>query len=77
MKASEFRANAAGYLDAATTLVRTVETTFREGEKIKDEHGRPKVECPDTIHKLLSEADQALSRVSDWLISPDTFGLDK
>lgn len=77
MKASEFRANAAGNLDAATTIVRTVSETFRRGEELKDERGQKKVECPPAIYKLLSDADEALSKVSDWLLSPDNFGLDK
>lgn len=74
MKPAEIRANAAGYLDGARTLVRTVEETFKtlEGNKTG-----PRVECPTAIYECMEAAEKSLQQVSDWLVHPDNFGLDK
>lgn len=75
MNPSEFRANAAGYLDGAATLVRTVQDALKVGETMKDERNQPKVACPPAIYELLAEADARLSKVAGWLLD-NTYKLD-
>lgn len=70
MTPGEFRANAAGYLDSASTLLRTVTETLKTGETMKAPNGQRLVECPPAIHEVLAEADERLQRVAGWLLSP-------
>lgn len=71
MNAAEFRANAAGYLDSATMLTRTVVEALRAGEQMMDETGRRrKVECPQAVYDELMEAEKHLVKVAGWLIDP-------
>lgn len=76
MNGREFRANAAGWLDSATTLTRTVIETLKAGEQMKDETGRrPKVECPQAVYQELMAAESHLARVASWLLD-NSFKLD-
>jgi hypothetical protein len=75
MNGREFRANAAGWLDSATTLTRTVIETLKAGQDMRDEHGRPKVECPQAVYQELLAAESHLARVASWLLD-NSFKLD-
>jgi len=70
MGPSEFRANAAGYLDSASTLIRTVTETLRTGQSTLDERGRPKTDTPQAVYDVLAEADERLQRVAAWFLDP-------
>ena len=75
MDGKEFRANAAGWLDAATSNVRTVIECLKEGEKMRDKDNRKKVECPNAVYQELTLAEAHLARVASWLLD-SSFKLD-
>ena len=78
MKAAEFRANAAGYLDSATMLTRTVIEALRAGEAMSDETGRrQKIACPPAVYDQLMDAEKLLQRVAGWLIDPANTKLEQ
>ena len=77
MKTAEFRANAAGYLDSATMLTRTVIEALRAGEAMTDETGRrQKISCPRVLYDQLMDAEKLLQRVAGWLIDPANTSLE-
>jgi hypothetical protein len=77
MKAAEFRANAAGYLDSATMLTRTVIEALRAGEQMTDETGRrQKIACPSALYDQLMDAEKLLQRVAGWLLDPTNARLE-
>ena len=69
MSPEQFRANAAGYLDSAETLIGTVVEVLKVGERQKI-NGKPKVEVPPAVYAELLEAQEQINRVSNWILSP-------
>ena len=69
MSPEQFRANAAGYLDSAETLIGTVMEALKAGEGQKI-NGKPKVEVPPAVYAELFEAREQINRVSNWILSP-------
>ena len=77
MNAEEFRANLAGYLDSAETLLQTVRETIKAGEKIKMPDGRKKIDVPPVIFSELLEASETINRGSNWILSPKNNSIEK
>ena len=70
MTPEAWRANVAGYLDAAGSLIGTVDATVKAGMEMKDEKGRPLVHAPQALFDQMNEARRILAQCSEWVISP-------
>lgn len=77
MTPEQFRANAAGYLDSAATLINTVTNTLQVGAAMKGPGGKPMVEYPLAMLQELEEAKAKLLRVSEWMLSPHNAALEQ
>lgn len=78
MKSSEFRANIAGFIDGAHSLVQTVVNVLEKGNEPSPDPKQPrKVEVPPALFEQLVEAQERLQRVSEWLISPHNNSLER
>ncbi|NBW22765.1 MAG: hypothetical protein EBR82_83950 [Caulobacteraceae bacterium] len=75
MKPEAFRANMAGYLDSAATLINQVQAAIGEGAAIKTKAG-PKVNCPPAMLDQLREAVERIDRCSEWLVSEHNTGFE-
>lgn len=78
MKPAEFRANAAGYLDGATMLVRTVVEALKAGEQMLDETGkRRKIEVPTAVYDVLMDAEKHLQKAAGWLVDSSNSEMER
>lgn len=70
MRREAWRANVAGFLDAAESLIGTVDATIKAGMELKDERGAPMIAAPPDLFAQLAEARRIVSQCSEWIVSP-------
>jgi hypothetical protein len=77
MTPSEFRHNAAGYIDSATVLIDQVAESFREAGQSAHVSIPARLQAPPQLFEQLSEARRILQQCAEWMISPHNSELEK
>lgn len=76
MTPSEFRANAAGYIDGATVLVDQVITSLRAASSTPHVSIPAKLQASPQLLEQLAEARRILAQCAEWMISPHNSELE-
>lgn len=76
MSPGEKRANAAGYLDAANTLVARVSEDLRIVSTAQNPRTPAAFQIPPALFEQLAEAQRILGQCADWMISPHNAELE-
>jgi hypothetical protein len=75
MTPGEKRANVAGYIDAATTLIDNVAIALQTAAI--PQPGIPRTETPPAMFEQLAEVKRILMQCAEWMLSPHNSELEK
>ena len=77
MTPSEFRHNAAGYLDAATVLIDQVSFSLKKAAGTPHVSLPAQLSAPPQLFEQLAEARRILAQCAEWMIDPNNSELEK